>query len=145
MTPEIQNILIYAGVALAALFIFLVIAVVLFIAGRRLSRRYVGNGPSAILKKECSGNCGCNCTPAPAPGCIPALDCAPPYAHPIAIRGLTCDPSNPQFAYAGDVQSFVDAMNRQRETERQAESLARLKETVRWMEGMPETPATKVK
>ncbi len=115
--------------------LFVCVAVALIV--RRVSRRRFGARPETTdphRQSGCSGNCGCQCMPQKGPGCIPSLECSTPYAHPVALHGLSCNPGDPTFTYSGDAQSIIDAMNKRREIERQAQSLERLKETVAWME-----------
>ena len=72
--------------------------------------------------------CDClNCAPKPTDRCVAATQCAPPVSQPIVIQGLSCDPNDPQFVHAPDVQMFVDVLNAQREQERQAQSIERFR------------------
>lgn len=126
----LNAVLITAGVMA---FVFVAVAFIV----RRVSRRRFGASATPAEPQRhsgCGGNCGCQCSPPKGPGCIPALECTTPYAHPVALHGLSCNPADPTFTYSGDAQSIVDAMNKRREVERQAQSLERLKETVAWME-----------
>jgi hypothetical protein len=67
-----------------------------------------------------------------------------PFSHPVPIAGLTYDPSHPQYIYAGDVQRFVDLMNRHAEAERAAQSLDRFEAAIRTIKGTPPSPSAKV-
>lgn len=112
--------------------LFVCVAVALIV--RRVSRRRFGARSETAERSGCNGNCGLQCKPPQGPGCVAALDCSPPYAHPVALHGLSTNPADQTFAYAGDVQSIVDAMNKRREAQRQAESVERLKEALAYME-----------
>ena len=128
-----QQIIITAAVVV--LVAIVIIGILIMRLGRDAGRRRFNarNSGSAETKPcNCQGN-GCNCPPPPAPGCIPAVQCNPPYSPPIAIQGLSCDASNDQFVYAGDVQNYVDMMNAQKERERSAASIARLEDAVKHM------------
>lgn len=100
-----------------------VIALIVVALRRASNRQYMGanmaNTPPPAAAPAQSCNCGgCNCAPPPSESCVPAIQCRPPAARPVAIAGLTCDPSDPNFVYAEDIQSIVDDMNERKAIQR---------------------------
>lgn len=106
------------------------------------NRRYRPRENSNRDQPSTTGS-GCNCQRPPQDGCIAAVDCVHPMAPPIAIRGLSCNPNDPQFVHASDIQMFVDAMNQQREQDRVADSITRFRSAFDRMDS--ESASTKKK
>lgn len=81
---------------------------------RRMAKKQVGPG-----KRKSEASSSCNCSQSSGDECVPAIRCAPPQSHPIVIDGLFCDPHDPQFVYAGDLQHIVQKLNESKSTKRE--------------------------